>query len=351
MTASRNEFLDVLKGGAIILVVLGHVVQASPDYDAQWGFRLIYAFHMAFFMFLAGATAALGFRPSVQETVGAILRGMGQMVGIRARRLLLPFAGWALVHYVHVHVYETQSLLAYARMLLIQWDYGLWFLVSLFFCNLTLVLTTGICSLLGARYDPRRFAVVLVALFLAVNIMKDVPYVWGNIRGHMIFFTAGFLVMRYWAELLALLARLKIALPVVRILGLLCVPLYLLFSYYWVRVGNSPIAGLFAPFLGQALAETLFRIGTALCGIMAFSALGWFLYRALPWLGRPLAYTGQKTLEIYAMSGFFFGMGFLTLPAAVIGPMLVALPLSYLPVVSPLLLGVPARRFPFRPSP
>ena len=47
---SRDSFLDIAKGLAIILVVIGHVLQGSAEnFDDLLGFKIIYSFHMPLF--------------------------------------------------------------------------------------------------------------------------------------------------------------------------------------------------------------------------------------------------------------------------------------------------------------
>jgi len=54
-TISRDEFYDIIKGYAIFLVVLGHVIQ---NFGLDWqsnGLELfIYSFHMPLFMAVSG---------------------------------------------------------------------------------------------------------------------------------------------------------------------------------------------------------------------------------------------------------------------------------------------------------
>ena len=60
----RDQFLDIAKGLAIILVVVGHVLQGSTErFDDLFWFRVIYSFHMPMFVFLSGAVAAITFAP------------------------------------------------------------------------------------------------------------------------------------------------------------------------------------------------------------------------------------------------------------------------------------------------
>ena len=54
-TKNRDLFLDIAKGLAIILVVVGHVVQGSAtNFDDLLWFKVIYSFHMPLFVFLSG---------------------------------------------------------------------------------------------------------------------------------------------------------------------------------------------------------------------------------------------------------------------------------------------------------
>lgn len=56
----RNENIDAVRGGAIILVVLGHVIQYIYDpanYENNIVYNIIYSFHMPLFMFLSGYLA------------------------------------------------------------------------------------------------------------------------------------------------------------------------------------------------------------------------------------------------------------------------------------------------------
>lgn len=53
--SERNHYFDLLKGVAIILVVLGHSIQIlDVDYYGNPVFRLIYMFHMPLFIFISG---------------------------------------------------------------------------------------------------------------------------------------------------------------------------------------------------------------------------------------------------------------------------------------------------------
>jgi fucose 4-O-acetylase-like acetyltransferase len=58
----RLQYIDRLKGLAIILVVMGHIIGFSQPEDGINTF--IYTFHMPLFMFLSGLVISAPPRPS-----------------------------------------------------------------------------------------------------------------------------------------------------------------------------------------------------------------------------------------------------------------------------------------------
>ena len=84
MNKERNELLDLLKGFAILLVVLGHAVQynLTKTFDSHPIFRVIYSFHMPLFMFISGYVSCISFKGSTRQLLS------------RLRTLILPFWSW-----------------------------------------------------------------------------------------------------------------------------------------------------------------------------------------------------------------------------------------------------------------
>lgn len=93
MGRQRLEELDIAKGLAIFLVVLGHVVTGrNPDGNAWYGTlqMLIYEFHMPFFMALSGAIFQLTFRPTGLDSTW-------KFISSRTWRLLPAFLIFSVV--------------------------------------------------------------------------------------------------------------------------------------------------------------------------------------------------------------------------------------------------------------
>lgn len=81
----RNVSIDVLKGVAAWLVVLGHFVTGKEEYHRLFNF--IYSFHMPLFMFLAGYTAVVSYRHSV---------GNRNYLAKRFVNIMVPYLSWAV---------------------------------------------------------------------------------------------------------------------------------------------------------------------------------------------------------------------------------------------------------------
>ncbi len=94
MTKRRYKDIDIAKGIAIFLVVLGHIVARVPPPNSDWYVvlkNMIYLFHMPLFMFLSGLIMYLTFKPI--HSGGEY----GRYVGGKAKRLLPGFFFFAVL--------------------------------------------------------------------------------------------------------------------------------------------------------------------------------------------------------------------------------------------------------------
>ena len=130
----RDAFLDIAKGLAIILVVIGHVIQGSAeDFDDLLWFKVIYSFHMPLFVFLSGAVAAIAFQSeSVCNGVKASLQQAKVKVSKAAVRLLIPFVVWCVINQLIYH--HSDSVISALILAFRRPDTALWFLLAIFYC-------------------------------------------------------------------------------------------------------------------------------------------------------------------------------------------------------------------------
>lgn len=216
LKSQRIGYLDSLKGIAIILVIIGHIIQyciLPTNYDDNHVFRYIYSFHMAFFMVLSGFTVKFHFN-GWNEILNSITK--------RAINLLLPFFSWALISYCF---FGGPSI----GEILLQPDKGLWFLYVLFWIYTLFIIITHIVG------NKNRFIVYLILIlsYLALSYISRHIRVGGMnlIATHFLNFTFGFIL----ADNKNLLSRLSLKYLFVFL------PTYLILGYFWHRTSSQTI--------------------------------------------------------------------------------------------------------------
>lgn len=130
----RDQFLDIAKGLAIILVVVGHVIQGGAEkFDDLLWFRVIYSFHMPLFVFLSGAVAAIAFSPDrIQSGMWVVVKQAKARIAKASIRLLLPFISWCIINQLIYH--HSDSILSAVVLAFRRPDTALWFLLAIFYC-------------------------------------------------------------------------------------------------------------------------------------------------------------------------------------------------------------------------
>lgn len=131
--SDRSKYLDSLRGLAIILVVIGHIIQ----YNYEEGltnpiFNIIYSFHMPLFFFLCGCTRCL-----YERTRGGMLEnvlGVVKEISRKFTSLIIPSIAWTIV----VPLFFKKDMHSFSGFVSGYWFlnvlfviYALWFILSL----------------------------------------------------------------------------------------------------------------------------------------------------------------------------------------------------------------------------
>ena len=154
----RIAYIDRLKGFAILLVVIGHVVQflyCPNNFDTNIVFRFIYSFHMPLFFILSGMVTNLKLG-SVEE--------LCQKVKSRFLQLVVPFVLWGGILSLFI---IRQSFFN----IFIEPDTSLWFLLVLFEIYVISIITF---FLLGRKswIDNTQLTFLLLCLFVYLETVS-----------------------------------------------------------------------------------------------------------------------------------------------------------------------------------
>jgi fucose 4-O-acetylase-like acetyltransferase len=288
----RITGIDALKGGAILLVVLGHVIQSHIDqFDNNIVFRLIYSFHMPLFMVLSGWFADPGKPQKLRKTFV---------------RLVPPVFAWLLIAYVVLGQYRTTSLVELFEKWIKSPDVGLWFLWVLFLCHLWLALVWK----LAARLGPAAYMIGALALCPILVSEFGLPLA----KYYFPFFALGYIASQNWTQC----SRYR---HVAAGIGIL---VFLLAFPHWQR-NHTNLHVVYFHLANHVIeiSKILYfanREACALSGSVAFA----YLLTAVAHgkLEKILAWFGTQTLEIYVihqlLTHFAFGQGAVAVISALI---------------------------------
>jgi fucose 4-O-acetylase-like acetyltransferase len=198
-------WIDNTRGVAIVLVVVGHVIQfgshSTFDIFTNPFFVTIYAFHMPLFAFISGY---LGVSSLQRLRASAIIR-------TRSRSLLVPFAAWTVVvgGVSSVLTQLAQGGIEPARLAkgvvrdFVYPDGSLWFLWFLFMSYALMSLAIRMRRYLGE-------ASILISVALVYAIPFGDALVIYELKWLYPFFVAGYFVHR-WKAFFRRIERLSVA--------------------------------------------------------------------------------------------------------------------------------------------
>ena len=267
MTKERVNWIDTVRGIAIVCVMLGHI---------DWGENplcvWIYSFHMPIWFFLSGVLA--------YHTREAAKPALPRFIQRKAARLLYPYFTFSLISIAYISVClgfgRDTVLLLLAMISLLGISGAMWFLPVMFFSSV-------LFESLG-RIKLRRFLILLLLLALIYAGDRFSPFEYYYAVQRVLIATSFIFLGYYYAAAVAAAPIKKSALLLVG-LGMLACNLLL-----------SQTNGLVD--LHYATMNTMLRYYLlALLGCGGLCLIGSSL--TLPgWISGPLSYLGKNSLII-----------------------------------------------------
>lgn len=160
-TENRNQFVDIMHGIAMLLVVLGHTMtECTVDSQKSFIFNIIWSLQMPLFILISGYVTKYS-RPISNS------KGLWKYVKRRTVAYMLPWAVWSFL--VRGIIFGEDDFLN-VKHLLWNMDSGYWFLATIW----TISMIFGIASFVAERLSKENLLkrqIVLLGFYLVGMIL------------------------------------------------------------------------------------------------------------------------------------------------------------------------------------
>ena len=278
-TENRNQFVDIMRGIAMLLVVLGHTMTGcTVDSQKSFIFNIIWSLQMPLFILISGYVTKYS-RPISNS------KGLWKYVKRRTVAYMLPWAVWSFL--VRGIIFGEDDFLN-VKHLLWNMDSGYWFLATIW----TISMIFGIASFIAERLSKENLlkrqivflGFYLVGMILLVGIGAILGFSFFAIKltlYYMPFYYAGFLYGQFDDRMKESEIGKKIIDSVIAICFVVWLFIILRFSLYEMSDGGFAI---------------ILRAATSLAGCIAVCGLCRGIFSSK--MGG-LAWVGEHSLEVY----------------------------------------------------
>lgn len=277
---NRNQFVDIMRGIAMLLVVLGHTMTGcTVDSQKSFLFNIIWSLQMPLFILISGYVTKYS-RPIFDGN------GLWKYVKRRTVAYMLPWAVWSFL--VRGIIFGEDGFLN-VKHLLWNMDSGYWFLATIW----TISIIFGVASFVAERASKENLLkkqIVLLGCYLAgmvllvgIGVILGLSFFAIKLTlYYMPFYYAGFLYGQFDDRMKESEIGKKMIDSVVAICFVMWLFVILGFSLYEMSDGGVAI---------------ILRAATSLAGCIAVCGLCKGIFSE-KW-GGTLAWVGEHSLEVY----------------------------------------------------
>ena len=299
-TASRIEYVDSIRGFAIILVVIGHILLFSygDKPDNNWLFRLIYIFHMPLFFFISGYL-------TYKEKSSVTFQKLKSEFTKKTLSIFLPTI---TIIGISAFIYNY----SFSRILFDPMKIGYWFTFVLF---QTFILYFLIKFILD-KYFSHNIVETIVFIFIILlsfilsnfRFYLDIPWVkalsFNQTICYIQFFLVGILAKKHQTIFL------KLCNNHFFIFIVFSLAVFLFHQHENVESGLYKVIPQITSYyedVESGLYKVIPRIASYCCLLFVFIVFYRYqeTFSSQTKLGKSLTYIGQHTLEIYFLHYFF----------------------------------------------
>ena len=280
-TENRNQFVDIMRGIAMLLVVLGHTMTGcTANSQSSFLFNIIWSLQMPLFILISGYVTKYS-RPISDGN------GLWKYVKRRTVAYMLPWAVWSFL--VRGIIFGQDGFLN-VKHLLWNMDSGYWFLATIW----TISMIFGVASFVAERASKENLLkkqIVLLGCYLAgmvllvgIGVILGLSFFAIKLTlYYMPFYYAGFLYGQFDDRMKESETGKKIIDSVVAICFVMWLFVILRFPLYEMSDGGFAI---------------ILRAATSLAGCIAVCGLCKGILSEKSG-GGTLAWVGEHSLEVY----------------------------------------------------
>lgn len=187
---NRIEHLDIIRGFAMLMVVLGHLVAGSPT----WGIsNWVNSFHLPLFMFVGGLLTY-----KTMNIEKGFFDYFNKLIYKRAISLLVPYLLWSCILYTVLSGSLSIDIIERLKLYLINPPTTvLWFLYTYFFLNLIYSIYLVAIKYLGTTNFIKDCIVIFILFIISYFAQSHLPVVPRNLAVFFPYFFFGVLFSKY----------------------------------------------------------------------------------------------------------------------------------------------------------